>query len=297
MIHGCPKVCRVALVIPALLLAGCHSKPSTEACEQMVLKGLRPIANLRDERFQGKVEEATAACRGELKAIWSMNTAWVDWANYWGAGDATSKAPKSVGLLGPDARGVDGALLDLEYQRIELIKFNLFDNNGTYEQYVDGKDGVGGPALKVWKEMRLPKGHPNYQDVGGSGEQICKGELIRSRTLTGVCNDIRNPLMGSTGQLFARNVEFDTTFPDLGRTELTKNRHGDRLGLLKPDPQLVSRKLFTRKQSSRNRCMDGYALPGFSKDAVCDYKPAPFFNVLAAFWIQFMTHDWFSHLE
>ncbi len=23
----------------------------------------------------------------------------------------------------------------------------------------------------------------------------------------------------------------------------------------------------------------------------------PFFNVLAAYWIQFMTHDWFSHLE
>ena len=291
------KVSRFVLAIPALLLVGCHSKPSTEACEQMVLKGLRPIANLRDERFQGKVEEATAACRGELKAIWSLNTPWVDWANYWGAGDASSKAAKSVGLLGPDARGVDGALLDLEYQRIELIKFNLFDNNGSYEQYVAGKDGVGGPALKVWKEMRLPKGHPNYQDVGGAGEQACKGELIRSRTLTGICNDIRNPLMGSTGQLFARNVEFDTTFPDLGRTELTRNRHGDRLGLLKPDPQLISRKLFTRKQSSPDRCADGYGLPGFSKDAVCDYKPAPFFNVLAAFWIQFMTHDWFSHLE
>ena len=30
-------------------------------------------------------------------------------------------------------------------------------------------------------------------------------------------------------------------------------------------------------------------------DANCDYIKAPFFNVLAAFWIQFMTHDWFSH--
>ena len=38
-------------------------------------------------------------------------------------------------------------------------------------------------------------------------------------------------------------------------------------------------------------------MPGFSKDANCDYKKAPFFNVLAAFWIQFMTHDWFSHLD
>ena len=37
--------------------------------------------------------------------------------------------------------------------------------------------------------------------------------------------------------------------------------------------------------------------PGYAKDANCDYKKAPFFNVLAAFWIQFMTHDWFSHME
>ncbi len=263
----------------------------------MVAQGFVPIAAVRDQRFLGKVQEATAACRGEDKAIWSLNTPWVDWANYRGAGDATSLAAKSVGPLGPNAMGVNGALLDLEYQRIGLIKFNLFDNNGAYEQYVAGKDGVGGPALKVWKEMRLPKGHPNYQAVGGDGEQVCKGELIRSRTVTGICNDIRNPLMGSTGQLFARNVEFDTTFPELGRNELTKNRHGDRLSLLKPDPQLISRKLFTRQQSAPDRCGDGYGLPGFSKDANCEYKPAPFFNVLAAFWIQFMTHDWFSHLE
>ena len=32
-------------------------------------------------------------------------------------------------------------------------------------------------------------------------------------------------------------------------------------------------------------------------DADCPYRKAPFFNVLAAFWIQFMTHDWFSHLD
>src|SRR5207237_145388 len=79
------------------------------------------------------------------------------------------------------------------------------------------------------------------------------------------------------------------TFPDLGKNELARNRHGDRLGLLKPDPQVISRKLFTRVQSEPDKCNDG---SGFH----CDYKPALFFNVLAAFWIQFMTHDWFSHL-
>jgi hypothetical protein len=95
--------------------------------------------------------------------------------------------------------------------------------------------------------------------------------------------------MGSTGQPFARNVQFETTFPDLGKNELVKNRHGDRLGLLKPDPQVISRTLFTRVQSKPEECKEGSGLH-------CDYKPAPFFNVLAAFWIQFMTHDWFSHL-
>ncbi|MDX1408326.1 MAG: peroxidase family protein, partial [Saprospiraceae bacterium] len=106
--------------------------------------------------------------------------------------------------------------------------------------------------------------------------------------------------MGSTGMLFARNVQFESTFPRLGQDELTRARHSDavngsRLGLLKPDPQFISRALFTREQNDDSRCNDGHGLPGYSPDAECDYLKAPFFNVLAAFWIQFMTHDWFSH--
>ncbi len=56
----------------------------------------------------------------------------------------------------------DGALLDLEYQRIELLQFNLFDNSGTYKDYVLGREGINGRALKVWREMRLPKGHGQF---------------------------------------------------------------------------------------------------------------------------------------
>jgi hypothetical protein len=225
----------------------------------------------------------------------------LDWPNYWSAGDATSQAPAwllaDTKVLGPNAHGINGALYELELQRIELIKFNLFDNNKTYEVYVTGRDGEAGPVLNTWPEMRLPQSHPDFTSVGGDQTQVCRKELIRFRTLTGICNDIRNPLMGSTHQLFARNVDFDTTFPDLGLNELTKNRHGDRLGLLKPDPQIISRKLFTRVQSQPDRCREGYGLPGGAQEAECEYKKAPFFNVLAAFWIQFMTHDWFSHLE
>ncbi|MGH7832903.1 MAG: peroxidase family protein, partial [Candidatus Binatia bacterium] len=264
-------------------------------------RGLPDVAETRERRFLGKVRyEETARCRGGEKAVGLRGLPWVDWQNYWAAGDNASKGPDSIWSLkhlNPNGRGLDGALLDLEYQRIELIKFNLFDNSGTYKDYVRGRDGVDGAALKVWDEMRLPKGHPEYAAVGGDGQQLCRGELIRFRTLSGICNDIKNPLMGSTGQLFARNVQFEATFPDLGKDEYARNRHSDRLGLLKPDPQVVSRKLFTRFQSRPEKCRAGHGLPGHSPESDCEYKKAPFFNVLAAFWIQFMTHDWFSHLE
>ena len=265
-----------------------------KACAQAVLTQLRTIPEVREQRFLGKVSEAEMLCRGGQKSLQFRLTPWVDWSQYWGTGDMTSLPPAGfVSKKLPALRGVTGALLDLENQRVELIKFNLFDNNDTFHSYV----GAGGPALKIWPEMRLPKDHPSYRAVGGDDKQECTGELIRARTLTGICNDILNPLMGSNGTPFARNVEFETTFPDLGRTELTRNRHGDRLGLLTPDPQVISRILFTRAQTNASACNAGFGLPGDSADANCDYQKAPFFNVLAAYWIQFMTHDWFSHME
>jgi hypothetical protein len=266
------------------------------ACAAIGLHGLfddekpfRPIASERAARFQGKVaEEDRARCRGGDKAVGEMSTPWVDWSNYFGAGDRSSKSGLSV----RDERGITAALIDLEYQRMELIKFNLFDNK-TFEQYARTPDG---PALKTWNEMRLPPAHPSFGQVGGNGTQRCKGDLIRFRTVTGICNDMDNPAMGSSGQLFARNVEFESTFPDLGQDQLAKNRHGNRLSLLQPDPQVISRKLFTRDQTGARNCNQGRGASD-SVDADCPYKKAPFFNVLAAFWIQFMTHDWFSHLD
>ncbi|MES1258027.1 MAG: peroxidase family protein [Acidobacteriota bacterium] len=268
-----------------------------KACAQMVLGGALKIPETRELRFQGKVEEATALCRGGQRAVQFRLTPWVDWSQYWGTGDVASLPKGYVSTKGPALRGVSGALLDLEYQRVELIQFNLFDNSGTYKSYLNKTGNTDGRALKVWPEMRLPKDDPHYQAVGGDGEQVCKGELIRGRTPTGICNDLRNPLMGSKGTPFARNVEFETTFPDQGQNTLTKNRHGDRIGLLTPDPQVISRTLFTRIQSDPKTCNAGFGLPDHSPEANCDYQKAPFFNVLAAYWIQFMTHDWFSHME
>ena len=303
------KWCRLVIVTGLCVLGACAGPgpfgifaDSTKDCAEMLLqRDIQTVAKTKEQRFLGKAPDTTARCLGGKHADSLREGPWLDWPNYWAAGDTTSLAPArllaNAKVVGPNAQGINGALYELELQRIELIKFNLFDNNKTYEAYVTGRNGEAGPVLNTWPEMRFPQSHPDFKAAGGDQTQVCREELIRFRTLTGTCNDIRNPLMGSTHQLFARNVEFNTTFPDLGLNEMTTNRHGDRLGLLKPDPQVISRKLFTRTQSHPDRCRDGYGLPGGAKEAECEYKKAPFFNVLAAFWVQFMTHDWFAHLE
>src|SRR5260370_5215426 len=265
------------------ILVLCSAVTLLDGC----IAGFRPIAAHRADRYQAKVDnQAIARSRGGEQAVKGMDLPWVDWANYYGTSDASRGVAPGAFWFSAAFRGVQGSLLDLEIQRIELVKFNLLDNSGTYRKYVRAPDG---PAVKTWPEMRLPKDHPNYLDVGGDApQQICTGELIRKRTLTGICNDQLNPLMGSTGQLFGRNVEFDTSFPDLGLNTLTRNRHGDRLGLLRPDPQVISRRLFTRHQQHPETCRDGYRAPDPSQSN-CDYQKAASFNLLAAVWIQFIT--------
>jgi hypothetical protein len=49
---------------------------------------------------------------------------------------------------------------------------------------------------------------------------------------------------------------------------LTKNRHGGRIGLLTPDPQVISRKLFKRDQSGMPNCNQGQGVAG-SAEADC----------------------------
>ena len=146
-----------------------------------------------------------------------------------------------------------------------MLKFNLFDNHGTYEEYFRGQSSASGKLANTWPQLRLPREHALFAAAGGDGPQKCAGEMIRFRTLTGICNDILNPLMGSVGQPFARNVEFESTFPELASDEVVKNRHGDRLGLLKPDPQVISRKLFTRRQTPPENCNDGKGPAGNSR--------------------------------
>ncbi|MGI9433982.1 MAG: peroxidase family protein [Geminicoccaceae bacterium] len=86
-------------------------------------------------------------------------------------------------------------------------------------------------------------------------------DVRRNRTLDGSHNDLKKPTMGSAGTRFGRNVPINETFGETGD------------GLLTPSPREISRKLLTRTT----------------------FQPASTLNLLAAGWLQFMVHDWFSH--
>src|ERR671934_1524292 len=84
---------------------------------------------------------------------------------------------------------------------------------------------------------------------------------LTARTLDGTYNDLDDPLMGSIGSRFGRNVPLQNSW------------HEEPPELLDPNPRLISRKLLTRES----------------------FQPATTLNLLAGAWIQFEVHDWFSH--
>lgn len=83
---------------------------------------------------------------------------------------------------------------------------------------------------------------------------------LTARTPEGTHNDLSDPLMGSAGYRFGRNFPFSHSFPD-------------QANLQNPSPRKVSRQLLARDK----------------------LIPATTLNMLAAAWLQFMVHDWFSH--
>ena len=76
------------------------------ACAHSIAGGFLKIRAHRDQRFQGKVTEPTARCRGGMKAVQFRFTPWVDWSNYWGAGDTSSLPVGFLSVSGPKLRGV-----------------------------------------------------------------------------------------------------------------------------------------------------------------------------------------------
>ena len=85
--------------------------------------------------------------------------------------------------------------------------------------------------------------------------------FLTARTVDGTYNDLDQPMMGSVGSRFGRNIA-----PSAGEPE-------PRPRILEPNPRTVSRELMTRER----------------------FLPASSLNVLAAAWIQFEVHDWLSH--
>ena len=180
---------RLAVVTGFCVLAACDGKnpldifvDSEKDCAEMPMqRDIQKVAKAREERFLGKVPETTARCLGGNKAESLREGPWLDWPNYWAAGDATSKAPAwllaKAKVVGPNAHGINGALYELELQRIELIKFNLFDNNGTYEAYVTGRDGKAGPVLQYLAGNAITAEPSRLQSVGGDQAQVCRGRV------------------------------------------------------------------------------------------------------------------------
>lgn len=81
-----------------------------------------------------------------------------------------------------------------------------------------------------------------------------------SRRIDGTCNNLNDPMEGASWSRMGRNVS-----PTYAQT--------NEKDLFYPDPRKVSRVLLGRKK----------------------FQPVPFLNLFAVSWIQFMTHDWFSH--
>ncbi|HEU5240137.1 MAG TPA: peroxidase family protein [Pyrinomonadaceae bacterium] len=84
---------------------------------------------------------------------------------------------------------------------------------------------------------------------------------LTARMPDGTFNDLSRPGMGAVGTRFGRNVPIEYTYRE------------PEPAILSPNPRTVSRDLLTRHA----------------------FVPATTLNVLAAAWLQFMIHDWFSH--
>jgi hypothetical protein len=104
----------------------------------------------------------------------------------------------------------------------------------------------------------------NLYDTG-TGRVPCADRLPANyrtaRTRDGSHNALDQPRMGAVGARFGRNVPLEHARPEPPQR------------LLEPNPRLISRRLLTRHT----------------------FAPATSLNLLAAAWIQFEVHDWFSH--
>ena len=182
---------------------------------------------------------------------------------------------------------------------MELIKFNLFDNTGTYKTYVYGAERRGRPSREsLAGDAAAEESIRIIRRWAAMRQQVCKGDLIRGRTLTGICNDILQSPDGLDRNAVRAQCGIRNHFPGSGPNDSHEEPAWRPAGPADARPASDQpQAVHPGAIESDAACNAGFGLPGNSPDANCDYQKAPFFNVLAAYWIQFMTHDWFSHME
>lgn len=259
------------------------------------------------KRFRGKLPPALLLALGKKEdaqlnsaARRNAGTPWVDWQFLFGIDGKqidnkffeTMKESDNPFLnwITETAGGVQklrqqpgqlAALISLQLQRTELLKCNIFDTNGTIDDYNPGN--LNANTVNKWDALQfstrvddLPEiaakrdsnGNILQQDGKPVAREACSDKEKMYRTIDGTCNDPRNPLMGAKLTRFGRNVSF----------KAARKYDND------PDPSLIAAELLYRKNADSQTLEDKK-----------DYRKAPFFNLIAASWIQFMTHDWFSH--
>ena len=124
------------------------------------------------------------------------------------------------------------------------------------------------PALAVLVGIRTKLRQKNLYDTGGLPSRDVPSpppydaKHRTQRTSDGSYNDLAVPTMGMAGTRFGRNVPLESIPPSTDADVLAT-----------PSPREVSRRLMTRHE----------------------LNAAEGVNSIAATWLQFMIHDWFSH--
>ena len=145
----------------------------------------------------------------------------------------------------------------------------LFDGSWTNWYKLDMGTGLAKLAT-----MRSKLDEYNLSDtyIAGTRPQVdCTGKTA-VRQADGSCNDLVETMAGAATVRIGRNI------PVFQHGTTTPNPYSyppADADILTPNPRTISRQLFTRDANGM--------------------KPVPFLNLLAAAWIQFMVHDWFSH--
>lgn len=114
--------------------------------------------------------------------------------------------------------------------------------------------------LALQRDLRRSNLHGG-RDASLKAPEPGERDVRTMRTADGSYNDLAEPAMGMAGARFARNVRLKHAYGEQADT------------LLRPNPRVVSNELLARKA----------------------FQPVPHLNLLTAAWLQFMTHDWFSH--